>query len=59
MKGSGKERPMKEDEEEHLTKTEARAGTGPKSMRYVLGISLALVIIAFTIILLVGFRWPV
>jgi len=44
------------DEEEHLSKTEARAGTGPRAMRYVLGLSLALVIIAFAIILLIGFR---
>ena len=29
-------------EEEHLTKTEARAGTGPGAMRYVLLASLAL-----------------
>lgn len=43
-------------EEEHLTKTEARAGTGPGAMRYVLWISLALVVIAFALILGIGFR---
>jgi len=49
---------MDEEKEEHLTKTEARAGITPGIVRYVLGISLALVIIAFAIILLIGFRWP-
>jgi hypothetical protein len=44
------------EEEEHLTKTEARAGTGPGAMRYVLGISIALVLIAFVVILVFGFR---
>lgn len=43
-------------EEEHLTKTEARAGTGPGAMRYVLFASLALIVVAFIIILAIGFR---
>ena len=43
-------------EEEHLTKTEARAGTGPKAMRLVLMISIGLVVIAFGVILGFGFR---
>ena len=36
---------------EHLTATEAREGTGPKSMRVVLGISLLLVVAIFALIL--------
>ena len=44
------------DHEEHLTTTEARAGTDPGAMRYVLGISLVLVFIAFLTILSFGFR---
>ncbi len=43
-------------EEEHLTKTEAPAGTGPGAMRYVLFGSLALIVVAFIIILAIGFR---
>ncbi len=42
------------DPEEHLTKTEARAGTGPGMMRYVLGGGLVLVIVIFAIILVVA-----
>lgn len=41
---------------EHLTKTEARAGTGPRNMKYVLWISIALIVIAFAVILGFGFR---
>jgi hypothetical protein len=41
---------------EHLTKTEARAGTGPGAMRYVLWISIALVVLALAVILGFGFR---
>ncbi len=37
-----------------LTKTEARAGTTPHIVRYVLGISLVLVIVAFAVILASG-----
>jgi hypothetical protein len=35
------------EEQVHVTKTEARAGTTPHIVRYVLGISLLLVILAF------------
>ena len=42
-------------EEEHLTKTEARAGTGPRAMRLVLMASIALVVIAFAVVLGFGF----
>jgi len=44
------------EEEEHLTTTEARSGDSPGIVRYVLGISITLVVIAFAIVLLVGFR---
>jgi len=37
---------------EHLTTTEARAGTGPRDMRYVLGVGLVLVVVIFAVILL-------
>ena len=37
---------------EHLTKTEARAGTTPHVTRYVLGIGLVLVVAAFALLLL-------
>ncbi len=36
---------------EHLSKTEARAGTTPHVARYVLGVGLAAVILIFAIIL--------
>ena len=36
---------------EHLTATEAREGTGPKSMRVVLGTSILLVVAIFALIL--------
>jgi len=39
---------------EHLTTTEARAGSTPHMTRYVLGIGLALVIVIFAVILLVA-----
>ncbi len=41
------------DGPEHITTTEARAGTTPRMTRYVLGWGLALVLIAFALILLV------
>ena len=41
------------DGPEHITTTEARAGTTPKMTRYVLGWGLALVLIAFAIILFI------
>jgi hypothetical protein len=37
--------------EEHLTKTEARAGTTPHMVRYILAGALFLVIVSFAIIL--------
>ena len=42
------------DAPEHVTTTEARAGTTPHVARYVLGIGLVLVIIVFAVIL---FAW--
>ena len=42
-----------QDGPEHITTTEARAGTTPRMTRYILGWGLALVLIAFAIILLV------
>ena len=41
------------DDNNHVTRTEARAGSTPHVVRYILGISLALVIIAYIIILAV------
>jgi hypothetical protein len=42
------------DQEERVTTTEARAGSTPHMARYVLGIGLVLVIVAFAIILAVA-----
>jgi hypothetical protein len=39
---------------EHVTSTEARAGSTPHMTRYVLGIGLVLVIVLFAIILFVA-----
>lgn len=39
------------DPEVHLSKTEARAGSTPHIVRYILGISLLLVIVAFAVVL--------
>jgi hypothetical protein len=39
---------------EHVTTTEARAGSTPHMTRYVLGVGLALVIVIFAVILLVA-----
>ena len=44
---------MGPDEETHLTRTEARAGSSNHVTRYVLPISLALVVVLFLIILYV------
>ena len=41
------------DEQPHLSKTEARAGTTPHMTRYILPISLGMVVIIFLILLLV------
>ena len=40
------------DEEVHVNKTEARAGTTPHVTRYVLGISLVAIVIIFALLLL-------
>ena len=42
-----------DDGERHINTTEARAGTTPHMTRYILPISLALVIVLFALILLV------
>ena len=41
---------MADEHEQHVTTTEARAGATPHMTRYVLGFGLALVIIAFAVI---------
>ena len=41
------------DGPDHISTTEARAGTTPRMTRYVLGWGLALVLIAFALILLI------
>ena len=41
------------DEPIHETTTEARAGSTPGVMRYVLGISLALIVVLFAAVLLI------
>ena len=41
------------DEPEHLTTNEARAGSTPHMTRYILGWGLALVVIAFVVVLFV------
>ena len=42
---------MADQHEEHVTTTEARAGSTPHITRYVLGIGLVLVIVLFAVIL--------
>jgi hypothetical protein len=44
---------LMDDDGIHVSKTEARAGTTPHMTRYILPISLGLVVILFLIILLV------
>jgi hypothetical protein len=41
------------DDPTHVTKTEARAGTTPHMTRYILPISLGLVVVIFAVLLLV------
>jgi hypothetical protein len=41
------------DQEEHIATDQARAGSTPHVVRYVLGISLTLVVVAMLLILLV------
>ena len=43
-----------DESETHLSKTEARAGTTPHMTRYILPVSIALVVILFALIL---FAW--
>ena len=45
---------MKEEPAEHVTTTEARGGATPHMTRYVLGLGLALVVVIFAIIFLIG-----
>ncbi|HEX2804383.1 MAG TPA: hypothetical protein VHN55_10465 [Sphingomicrobium sp.] len=45
---------MKDEPTEHLTTTEARGASTPHMTRYVLGIGLALVVLIFAIMFLVG-----
>jgi hypothetical protein len=45
---------MAEEQPIHETGTEARGGTGPGVMRYVLAASLALVVVAFGVIVASG-----
>ncbi|MEO6359209.1 MAG: hypothetical protein ABIO43_01370 [Sphingomicrobium sp.] len=42
---------MVDQHEEHLTTTEARAGSTPHVTRYVLGVGLVLVVVIFAVIL--------
>ena len=44
---------MADDGRQHLNTTEARGGETPGIVRYVLGISLALVIVVFAVVLLI------
>ena len=45
---------MTEERPEQITTTEARAGATPHMTRYILGISLALVVLLFAILYLVA-----
>ena len=45
---------MTDEPPEQVTTTEARAGTGPRDMRYVLGVGLVLVVVIFAVILLLA-----
>lgn len=51
---SNREQKMSDSEQIHETTTEARAGTGPGVMRYVLAGSLLLVIVALAIVVSIG-----
>jgi hypothetical protein len=42
-----------DQEEQHLSTTEARAGTTPHMTRYVLGVGLTLIVLLFALLLLV------
>ena len=45
---------MSDQQQEHVTTTEARAGSTPHMTRYVLGVGLLLVIVIFAIILFIA-----
>ena len=45
---------MPDQQPEHVTTTEARAGSTPHMTRYVLGVGLVLVIVIFAIILFIA-----
>jgi hypothetical protein len=42
-----------DQEEQHISTTEARAGSTPHMTRYVLGVGLALIVLLFALLLLV------
>ena len=45
---------MTNERSEHVTTTEARAASTPHVTRYVLGVGLALVVVIFAILFLIG-----
>ena len=45
---------MSDQQPEHVTTTEARAGSTPHMTRYVLGVGLLLVIVIFAVILFIA-----
>ena len=45
---------MTNESSEHVTTTEARAASTPHVTRYVLGVGLALVVVIFAILFLIG-----
>ena len=45
---------MPDQQQEHVTTTEARAGSTPHMTRYVLGVGLLLVIVIFALILFIA-----
>ena len=45
---------MVDEGETHLTRTEARGGSTPGVTRYVLGVSLVLIVVIFAVLLLVS-----
>jgi len=44
---------MVDEGEKHLTKTEARGGSTPGVTRYVLGVSLVLIVVLFALLLII------
>ena len=45
---------MSDQQQQHVTTTEARAGSTPHMTRYVLGVGLLLVIVIFAVILFIA-----